>query len=74
MSWGDLTPELLHSSVWADGLVESAGIPIYDMPLVSVGGGLGSFTLLDVLRIRGVAASAMRVLSTSDSPGRPGST
>ncbi|MGN9841726.1 hypothetical protein ACTMTI_26730 [Nonomuraea sp. H19] len=68
MSWGDLTPELLHSSVWADGLVASAGIPIYDVPLVSVGGGLGSFTLVDVLRIRGVAAAAMRVLSTSDSP------
>ncbi|TMR96751.1 hypothetical protein [Nonomuraea basaltis] len=68
MSWGDLTPELLHSSVWADGLVESAGIPVYDMPLVSVGGGLGSFTLVDVLRVSGVAASAMRVLSNSDSP------
>ncbi|NJP93557.1 hypothetical protein HCN51_29620 [Nonomuraea sp. FMUSA5-5] len=68
MPWGDLTPELLHSSVWADGLVESAGIPVYDMPLVSVGGGIGSFTLLDVLRIRGVPTSAVRVLSTSDSP------
>lgn len=68
MSRGDLTQELLHASVWADGLVTSAGIPVYDMPLVSVGGGLGSFTLLDVLRVRGVAASAMRVLSTSDSP------
>ncbi|MFC5822766.1 hypothetical protein [Nonomuraea insulae] len=66
--WGDLTPELLHSSLWADALVESAGIPVYDMPLVSVGGGLGSFTLVDVLRIRGVAASSMRVLSNSDSP------
>ncbi|MGP3963611.1 hypothetical protein ACTWPT_47370 [Nonomuraea sp. 3N208] len=68
MSSGDLTPELINSSVWADGLVQAAGIPVYDMPLVSVGGGLGSFTLMDVLRIRGVAASAMRVLSTSDSP------
>jgi hypothetical protein len=68
VSWGDLTPELLHSSVWADGLVESAGIPVYDVPLVSVGGGLGSFTLVDVLRIRGVAAAAMRVLSISDTP------
>jgi hypothetical protein len=54
--------------VWADGLVGSAGIPVYDVPLVSVGGGLGSFTLVDVLRIRGVATSALRVLSTSDVP------
>ncbi|MEU0566183.1 hypothetical protein ABZ297_12405 [Nonomuraea sp. NPDC005983] len=68
MSRGDLTPELVHSSAWADGLVASSGIPVYDVPLVSVGGGLGSFTLVDVLRIRGVAASAMRVLSTSDTP------
>ncbi|MEW9549565.1 hypothetical protein [Nonomuraea sp. NPDC050783] len=68
MSWGDLTPELLHSSVWADALVQAAGIPIYDVPLVSVGGGLGSFTLVDVLRVRGVPAGAVRVLSTSDTP------
>ncbi|NRQ35343.1 hypothetical protein HII36_26460 [Nonomuraea sp. NN258] len=68
MSRGDLTPELLHSSAWTDWLVQSAGIPVYDVPLVSVGGGIGSFTLLDVLRIRGVPTGAMRVLSTSDAP------
>ncbi|MEO3800402.1 hypothetical protein [Nonomuraea sp. B1E8] len=68
MPRGDLTSELLRSSAWTDSLVGSAGIPVYDMPLVSVGGGLGSFTLVDVLRVRGVATSAIRVLSTSDTP------
>ncbi|MEU5862420.1 MULTISPECIES: hypothetical protein [unclassified Nonomuraea] len=68
MSRGDLTPELLHSSSWTDRLVQAAGIPVHDVPLVSVGGGLGSFTLVDVLRVRGVPIPAMRVLSTSDTP------
>ncbi|MEV0583648.1 hypothetical protein [Nonomuraea sp. NPDC050310] len=65
---GDLTPELLNTPVWGDGLPERAGIPVFDVPLVSVGGGIGSFTLLDVLRIRGVPAEWMRVLSVNDTP------
>lgn len=65
---GDLTEQLLAGSVWTDQLVQSAGIPIYDVPLVSVGGGLGSFTLVDVLRIRGVPAGSIRVLSTAATP------
>ncbi|SEL05758.1 hypothetical protein [Nonomuraea pusilla] len=68
MAHGDLTPELIGSSVWTDWLVQGAGIPVYDVPLVSVGGGFGSFTLLDVLRVRGVPTSHLRVLSTSDTP------
>ncbi|MFI6595126.1 hypothetical protein ACIBHX_02700 [Nonomuraea sp. NPDC050536] len=68
MSRGDLTPELLDSPLWADELVQRAGIPVFDVPLVSVGGGIGSFTLVDALRIRGVPTTSIRVLSTSDSP------
>ncbi|NUR87576.1 MAG: hypothetical protein HOY71_26135 [Nonomuraea sp.] len=68
MSRGDLTPQLLDTSVWADWLVQQSGIPVYDVPFVSVGGGLGSFTMVDVLRIRGVPPSSIRVLSTADSP------
>ncbi|WP_084779539.1 hypothetical protein [Planobispora rosea] len=64
----DLTPQLLGSPFWHDRMLQDAGIPVYDVPLVSVGGGFGSFTLLDVLRICGVPASAMRVLSNSDTP------
>ncbi|MBF8185587.1 hypothetical protein ITP53_07520 [Nonomuraea sp. K274] len=65
---GDLTSQLLGSPLWHDQFLHDAGIPIYDTPLVSVGGGLGSFTLVDVLRICGVPASSMRVVSTSDTP------
>jgi hypothetical protein len=49
-------------------MVRAAGIPVFDVPLVSVGGGLGSFTLVDVLRIQGAPASSIRVLSNSDRP------
>ncbi|TDD82723.1 hypothetical protein E1293_16225 [Actinomadura darangshiensis] len=65
---GDLTPDLLGTPVWHDQRVQAAGIPVYDVPLVSVGGGLGSFSLVDVLRIQGVAASSIRVLSSRDAP------
>ncbi|GAA4081403.1 hypothetical protein [Actinomadura miaoliensis] len=65
---GDLTPQLIATSFWSDEMVRAAGIPIYDTPLVSVGGGFGSFTLVDVLRIQGAPTSAIRVLSNSDTP------
>ena len=38
---GDLTPELIATDVWSDETVTQAGIPVYDVPLVSVGGGIG---------------------------------
>ena len=65
---GDLTPELLRSPAWHDRQVGAAGIPLYDVPLVSVGGGIGAFTLVDVLRIQGVPAGSIRVLSSRDAP------
>jgi len=37
---GDLTEELLSSDSWTDAMVEAAGIPVVDVPLVSVGGGI----------------------------------
>jgi hypothetical protein len=66
--FGDLTQQLLTSPAWTDQMVQAAGIPLHNAPLVSVGGGLGSFTLLDVLRIRGVPGPSIRVLSSSDTP------
>lgn len=65
---GDLNDELLETSVWSDGMVTAAGIPVIDAPFVSVGGGVGSFVMADVLRIAGVPATSIRVLSASDSP------
>ncbi|MBG0827686.1 hypothetical protein HS041_07910 [Planomonospora sp. ID67723] len=64
----DLTPRLLGTSLWQDGMLHEAGIPVHDVPFVSVGGGLGSFIMTDVLRICGVPTSSIKVLSNSDTP------
>ena len=45
-----------------------AGIPVVDVPFVTVGGGIGSFVTVDYLRIYGVPTSQMRVLSNIDYP------
>src|SRR5260370_17628085 len=49
-------------------MVEGDGIPVTDVPLVSVGGGIGSFVTVDCLRIAGVATDRIRVLSNLDYP------
>jgi hypothetical protein len=53
---------LLSLPVWSDADVAAADLPIIDSQLVSVGGGLGSFALIDVLRIAGVETERLRVL------------
>jgi hypothetical protein len=65
---GDLTPELLQTSQWTDELLHRAGIPVHDIPLVTVGGGIGSFVTLDYLRVYGVPTTSLRVLSNIDTP------
>jgi hypothetical protein len=65
---GDLTPELLQTSQWTDELVGAAGIPVHDIPFVTVGGGIGSFVTLDYLRVYGVPTSRLRVLSNISTP------
>ncbi|MGW2661857.1 hypothetical protein ACWCW7_12910 [Nocardia tengchongensis] len=65
---GDITQRLIETDVWTDELVGRAGIPILDVPLVTVGSGLGSFTLFDTLRIYGVPGAAMAVLGPQDVP------
>jgi hypothetical protein len=65
---GDLTEELIATDSWTDAMVAAAGIPIVDVPLVSVGGGMGSFVTVDYLRIAGVALDRIRVLSDIDYP------
>src|SRR5918995_1712714 len=71
---GDLTPDLLQSDYWSDQMVAAAGIPIVDVPFLTVGGGIGSFVTVDYLRIAGVPTSHIKVLSNLDSPGRRTST
>ncbi len=69
-----LAPALEHSDlersdVWTDDMVFRAGIPMYDVPFVSVGGGMGSFVAVDYLRVAGgVPASDIRVLSNISRP------
>jgi hypothetical protein len=65
---GDLTEAMLSSNMWSDGLVQQAGIPVIDVPFVSIGGGMGSFVTCDYLRIAGVPTSHIRVLSALDRP------
>jgi hypothetical protein len=68
MNAGELTPALVDTAVWSDALVAAAGIPVHDVPFVTVGGGIGSFVTADYLRIAGVPASSIRVLSNIDHP------
>ncbi len=65
---GDLTEALVAADWWTDELVRGAGIPVVDCPLIAVGGGIGSFVTVDYLRIAGVPADRIRVLSNIDAP------
>jgi hypothetical protein len=65
---GDLTDELVDSDHWSEAMLAAAGIPVYDAPLVSIGGGIGSFVTVDYLRIAGVPTSQIKVLSNLDFP------
>lgn len=65
---GDLTDQMLATPVWTDDLVAAAGIPVVDVPFVTVGGGIGSFVMVDYLRIAGVPTEQIRVLSALDHP------
>lgn len=65
---GDLTPELVATDIWTDEMVQRAGIPIIDTKFVTVGGGIGSFVTTDFLRMYGVPASDITVLTQLDTP------
>ncbi len=65
---GDLTSKLIDTDVWSDQMVAEAGIPVHDAPIVSVGGGIGSFIMADFLRIAGMPSNQMRVLTNLDQP------
>ncbi|MBI2168035.1 MAG: hypothetical protein HYU28_00830 [Actinobacteria bacterium] len=65
---GDLTDELIATDVWSDGHLAAASIPVIDVPFVSVGGGIGSFVLVNMLRISGRPTSEIRVLGITDTP------
>lgn len=54
--------------VWSDADV-AARWDVRDAPLISIGGGLASFALVDFLRISGLTTSDIRVITPSTSPG-----
>ena len=49
-------------------MLAAVGIPVIETPLVSIGGGIGSFVLADYLRIAGVPTASIRILSNLDYP------
>jgi hypothetical protein len=49
-------------------MVTEPGIPVVDVPFVTIGGGIGSFVTVDYLRIAGVTTDRIRVLSDIDRP------
>jgi len=65
---GDLTQALIDTDIWTDEMVARAGIPIIDTRFVTVGGGIGSFVTVDYLRIYGVPASDITVLTQLETP------
>lgn len=65
---GDLTQQLIDTDIWTDEMVAGAGIPIIDVPIVLVGGGMGSFVTANFLRVYGVPAEHMKVLTVLQNP------
>jgi hypothetical protein len=60
--------ELLQQPVWDEEALSAAGIKLADSYFMSVGGGLGSFAVVDFLRIAGVGTQRIRVLSKQSAP------
>ena len=65
---GDLSERLVATPAWSDAMLAEHGIPVIDVPFVTVGGGLGSLALVDVLRIAGVSPDRIRILTDLERP------
>lgn len=65
---GDVDDQLVATSAWTDEMLTERGIPVIDTPLLSIGGGMGSFTLYHVLRVAGMAPDHYRVVSDIERP------
>lgn len=64
-----LPENLASSGTWTDEMVAGYGIPVQDSPIVTVGGGIGSYILADYLRVAGgVPTSGLRVVSNLSHP------
>jgi hypothetical protein len=65
---GDLNDSLLATDIWTDQHVASSGIPVFDVPMVSIGGGMGSFALYHLLRVAGLSPDSIKVVSDIEVP------
>ncbi|MEO6203987.1 MAG: hypothetical protein ABIO67_01185, partial [Mycobacteriales bacterium] len=65
---GDLTDALIATDAWSDAMLAAAGIPVIDVPFVTIGSGIGSFVTTDYLRIAGVPTSDIKVLGNNPVP------
>jgi hypothetical protein len=59
---------LYDTATWSDDLVRDSGVRVVDVPFVTIGGGLASFAVVDLLRICGVPVEEIRVLSPQRNP------
>lgn len=64
----DLTDDLIHRDIWDEAMLEQAGIPIVDVPFVTVGGGLASLGVVEALRVAGVPVGNIKVLGARPLP------
>jgi hypothetical protein len=67
-SGGSVSQEMETTAVWSDALLQRAGIPVTDVPFVTIGGGMGGFIMTDYLRIAGVPSDQIKVLSNIAQP------
>jgi hypothetical protein len=65
---GDLTDALLGADEWTDAMLAAAGIPVVEVPFVTIGAGIGSFVTMDYLRVAGVPKEQIVVLGNNDRP------
>jgi len=63
-----LSDALIAAPEWSDEMVAASGIPVVDVPLLLVGGGIGSFVTYDYLRIAGVPTTDIKVLGNNETP------
>jgi len=62
-AWAPSLDSLRAAPVWSDAMVAAAGLRAEAVEFVTVGGGLGSFAVVDALRICGLPRAEIRVVS-----------
>ncbi len=63
-----ISDALLQRSSWNDDELATDGVEVVDAPFATVGGGLGSFAMVDMLRVAGVDTEHIAVLGALESP------